>query len=298
MKFDGLLRTTLILGNGFDIDLGLQTKFIDFINSKYFEDQTDNKLINYLKTFKDLDWVDIELKLAKYGEPGSSWTNLKAEYLDLKQRLCDYLSDQKRMKQNYSESISYHLIENVVKSSLDLNIVNYNYTDIAHWLIQLLEKDGLNVSKCKIHHIHGSLKNDNIIFGVHDKQGLINPKYSFLRKSSQDHYGKVKSNEFIDSSERVIVFGHSLGETDQNFFSKFFDTCTSKMVHIYHYDDIDNLTERLDVLTNSSLGDFKSNNNFEQINSKKISLKELKELYHQRPKYKAVDIFPSKNLNY
>lgn len=42
------MNNLLIIGNGFDLDLGLPTKYSNFIESKYFKNRTLGEEVNYL----------------------------------------------------------------------------------------------------------------------------------------------------------------------------------------------------------------------------------------------------------
>ena len=56
----------LVIGNGFDLDLGLPTKYSDFIKSLCFDElcEKDNKLANHLREVHDVkNWIDVEEEL-------------------------------------------------------------------------------------------------------------------------------------------------------------------------------------------------------------------------------------------
>ena len=56
------MRTIVIIGNGFDIDLGLKTSFKDFIGSPHFTKQSFTPLMNKIRNNYKYDdrWCDIE----------------------------------------------------------------------------------------------------------------------------------------------------------------------------------------------------------------------------------------------
>lgn len=69
----------LIIGNGFDIDLGLKTRYSDFIESGYYpikgrmsfdydySDIEEYSLLQYLKmSYSNKRWIDIETSLLDY----------------------------------------------------------------------------------------------------------------------------------------------------------------------------------------------------------------------------------------
>lgn len=57
-----------IIGNGFDLDLGLKTKYRDFIESEPFESilQT-NDIAQYIyHNYKEKNWIDVEKNILNY----------------------------------------------------------------------------------------------------------------------------------------------------------------------------------------------------------------------------------------
>ena len=68
-------NTAIIIGNGFDINLGLPTGYEDFIVSPQFERliNNDNQLAIHLKNSYALkNWIDIEKELALYSLDGAT----------------------------------------------------------------------------------------------------------------------------------------------------------------------------------------------------------------------------------
>ena len=75
-------KNALIIGNGFDLDLGLETKFSNFANAKdYWPENDGSKLSIYLDSKKSIEkWFDLEGELREYATGGSnSFENIKAE---------------------------------------------------------------------------------------------------------------------------------------------------------------------------------------------------------------------------
>lgn len=59
-------QSALIIGNGFDLSLGLSTSYMDFVNSDEFQIllNMQNQLAIYLKVNAELqNWIDIENEL-------------------------------------------------------------------------------------------------------------------------------------------------------------------------------------------------------------------------------------------
>ena len=68
-----MAKKILIIGNGFDIDLGLRTRYSDFANSKIWEQLMENTygldqdLLGALKKAKEKEaWFDIEKTMNDY----------------------------------------------------------------------------------------------------------------------------------------------------------------------------------------------------------------------------------------
>ena len=73
-------KVLLVLGNGFDLSLGLQTSYNSFLESDIFKkkvnikhypnanmDEHDRNIHNYLTMQKrQKDWIDVEMELMKY----------------------------------------------------------------------------------------------------------------------------------------------------------------------------------------------------------------------------------------
>lgn len=62
-------QSALIIGNGFDLSLGLSTSYMDFVNSDEFQIllNMQNQLAIYLKVNAELqNWIDIENELKLY----------------------------------------------------------------------------------------------------------------------------------------------------------------------------------------------------------------------------------------
>ena len=61
-------ENVLVIGNGFDLNLGLETSYSDYLSSKYFKYLLGtNTLARYLESRKkESKWVDIEKELYQY----------------------------------------------------------------------------------------------------------------------------------------------------------------------------------------------------------------------------------------
>lgn len=131
-------------------------------------------------------------------------------------------------------------------------------------------------SKGNLLHIHGSLApNEDIVFGVEDSAKLSKEHVSLYKAHS-----RLKVQEFSDwlnSAERIIFYGYSLGDTDRQYFEKFFrklcsdDSISTELIFYYYgQTSYDNLIWQLQMLTNHKLTQLQILNKIEFIDSSTI----------------------------
>ncbi len=148
-------------------------------------------------------------------------------------------------------------------------IISFNYTSI----IERLTWDKFNDSKGNLLHIHGSLAPyDDIVFGVEDSAKL-SKEHVFLYKAHSPHLKVQKFSDWLNSAERIIFYGYSLGDTDRQYFESFFrklcsgdTTCTELVFYYYGQSSYDNLIWQLQMLTNHKLTQLQILNKIEFIN--------------------------------
>lgn len=283
----GPRKIVLILGNGFDLDLGLKTSYKDFWESEFCPTDYPAPLIHHLNQcwpdkLDAIKWYDLENEFLKYyneiahtrripdiitpeeknfitivdpaclsyGIDGlyyeafntlfqkgilkenpnsvptyilpyredllksSIWRDRKALEL-IKERLCNYLKS--IVGQGYNrESVALNVLfaaEKAKGSGDFLNIYTFNYTELP-----VDYGDGF---KDNVHYVHGSRLNGNIIIGTRDDQA-IDSNYDFLQKSFDPHYNPPALVADLLEADEVIIFGHSIGENDRQYFKAFF----------------------------------------------------------------------------
>lgn len=276
-------KTVLIVGNGFDLNLGRSTSYSDFMASDYFKNLISvdsNILALYLrsKQVSSGKWIDIEIELGNYARLLSSLNadvltrnmrknksfdevqkDFRIEYVSLCSALEKYLNEIEREEgQNIDldELASYKLLIEIANEKRDYNVINFNYTSYIDQLIGYAG-EGRYAPEYRIHKIHGSLGDNNIVFGVQDSFEL--PKeYSFLFKSHSKYQNVVGLPQILKNANKIIFFGYSLGETDYSYFEDFFKDqsksgCDRKSIIFYHYggEAYDDMLWSLRSLTNN-----------------------------------------------
>ena len=138
--------------------------------------------------------------------------------------------------------------------------------------IENIKKEKINkfIKFIKIYYPHGSISNKYIILGVEDDAN-ISKEHIFLKKTCDPNFSKFPINIF-DDCKKLIVFGHSLGQTDHTYFKNFFmkqckPDSVSKNIFISHYGESGyyEIMKQLDSLTDNNIGKLRSFNNLKLI---------------------------------
>lgn len=266
----------MVVGNGFDLNLGLKTSYTDFIESDYFKEMINsgNKFARHLANeFSLNDWIDVENELKIYSKnSGTSRNDFLTEFKELSNSLKLYLMSLKYDELDEKREAYKILSENQEKSIL---IIDFNYTSTISKILRELDVR-IDEDDCSIEHIkiHGSIKSSNIIFGVEDK-ALISPQHIFLKKSVNEDFYPTDFSEAIKNCKYFIVFGHSLGETDHMYFDDFFFEASHKqkgkngqtmILYYYGENSFYNINSQLDKLTLQSINLLKRSNSVQFLN--------------------------------
>lgn len=254
----------LIIGNGFDLNLGLKTSYKDFIESNQFKSLVQNKnamAIYFTKKHEINNWVDIERELTHFSNSiDNDSLNIKEDFKNLKIALMDYLKEAQSKELN-EDSKAFEVLKKEI-FTIDI-IINFNYTDSIFRIVKIL-----NIGDIKNKHwyVHGSIENQDIIFGVQDN-ARVQRTHKFLKKAYNKNYGKYDIKNLFEFENEIIIFGHSLGVTDSSYFT---DYINGRSIHINQYNRLtfhyygesgwDEMIDIIDEYTNNSLTAFRSNN--------------------------------------
>ena len=228
--------TVIVLGNGFDLDLGWDTSYKSFYekHNGWRMHQTDEDgLFQYVIKQVPGNWFDFERTLHEYclhraKEPFSKEDDYKIErdiqdYNTFKDQLARFISDAAKSPIN-KDSYAYRLLEAYVKAKMNrisdsfspIRLFSYNYTPLLDVIHQID-----NNSKVSYTPVHGRTVDHSIIFGFHDDPNI--PKdYRSLQKSMDVNY---KSSNIVSESlqvKTIIFFGLSLGYIDGVYFKNLF----------------------------------------------------------------------------
>lgn len=271
-----------LLGNGFDINLGLKSRYQDFADSSFwpFDQDTNRRMGVFLNKKKsEVDtWFDLEALLGQYAVMASRHP-VASEIIDedkcsfklLVDSFNDYITLQQNTVQPKSDSIAAHLVRHFAADPSQPKIFTFNYTDL-NFISQNITKR----NRFEYHHVHGTCNDNSIIMGFGDElQGVV-PSYNFMRKSFNPHYHPPRIIEEILKAQTVVMFGLSMGNVDYSYFDFFFKrisipehfvSSSMKRVIIFAYMDnsrmsiLNNLYEK----TEGHLGNLHALNNFRMV---------------------------------
>lgn len=248
-----------ILGNGFDLNLGLKTSYSDFY--EYYQSvQSEKSGVNKLKnTISEnyKNWSDLELALGEYTEKLTTLAEFDEVFDDIREHLNIYLKkeeekfdittiNQKRFLEDLVRPEIYlppidksriisHKPSNIV---WNLDIVTFNYTTIIDRILDKNKNTNIGfhanrnipVSLKDIVHIHGNI-DKRMILGVNDLTQLKNKGFhnniDITEALIKDLYNKsIRQNlekrfqEKINNANIICIFGSSIGDTDNIWWQK------------------------------------------------------------------------------
>lgn len=221
----------LILGNGFDLDLGLNTKFRDFVDSDYwpFKNRDENDgLGGFLNHRQKIDeWFDLESAMKEYcmsnGQPSYSEERLvkdKADDKNLVEALKEYLSAIDMTKISL-QSKATELLKNCFASPLGpASIYTFNYTDLS-LIVKTIDPE----AACSPNYVHGTLKS-HIILGFEHNTNIGD--LTFMCKVQRPGYASSGIVKAMNKAKYIIFFGHSFCQIDYNMYFKDFFIKMSK----------------------------------------------------------------------
>lgn len=228
-KTNSVPNRLLILGNGFDLGLGRDTRYSDFVNSRFWPENLKSELFSYLEEKANLEsWFDLESELGRYIQsvrkessayvttrPGRAKQD-RADFKEIVVALIAYLKNVERKDVN-RESIAAKVFSLACRDSAFSKIYSFNYTDLFI-LSRKLELLSIPV----VEYVHGCLADDSAILGINDTEDTLGGLYDFMRKSFNPHYSSHPVSYDLKTADEVVFFGHSLGDNDYHYFQSFF----------------------------------------------------------------------------
>ena len=235
-------NTTIVIGNGFDLNLGRKTSYSDFAKSEEWYDLLDTRRSCFNSGFSDGDsllqaidhaskesqWFDIENEIYQWAKnqevvSPECFVNAKEDFKRLKEALKAYLEriEQKTIDERNMAGDLIHHFFTLKNNPGILDVFSFNYTHLYY------RKQGIFDQRNKIlTYVHGSLDEDIVLGCENYEKAKIKRELSFLYK-----YNMLKKANHIAqklvASNNVLFFGHSINEMDFCYFRDYFKRAAS-----------------------------------------------------------------------
>lgn len=264
-------NVTFIIGNGFDLSLGLKTSYRDFYKHVSSRNLHPNNRIYKAIAEAPETWADFEIALGKYTHyidklPESSRNkeslDLHGELEELRDDLANYLGQQEGSVDTMPSAPSFtyncyfeelptgqaNVINGVLSPPQHIQFVTLNYTEALKKVLTYI-RAGLTspVTLSAPHTIHGTLT-ENLTLGVSDESQL-SPSMSGAERDDLIKPSLIYSMndgrmdtllQMINSSSIIVLFGTSIGETDKyiwNFVNNWLAKSMSRYLIIHKHDE-------------------------------------------------------------
>lgn len=257
----------LILGNGFDLNLGFLTSYKDFVNNKNepgngafpFVKGEDccSKLGKFIQNATSIKrWYDLENILAEYGKRENP-NNFSVDLYGIQFNFGRLLSEAKKTKRKEKNIASdkedyYKLINSLTLYLKSIDLSHPNADSVAARLLKVLfgsiggppviysfnytdlsiigQGLGLDISPDLVNHVHGSLNNNDIILGVGDYAELRD-EVDYMYKTFSEKYHSSQLFQALDTCDTILIFGLALSQVDYPYFADFFKRLASGEVN-------------------------------------------------------------------
>lgn len=232
------MNIVYLIGNGFDLNLGMETSYENFYNY-YFIEKSSNENIEKLKEEikNDIEnWSALEVALGKHTEEIETSNEFEEIRQDIILNLSKYLKKQEESF-DFSKTKKYELITDIctpfiklrngekeffknlltpIKHELaEIDFISFNYTSILDKLIEEYVEKRTSVSQAinsysivkNVKHIHGTL-DERMIIGVNDISQVKNSNFindeDFIQSFVKPEYNKSCSHLVDDECIKLI----------------------------------------------------------------------------------------------
>ena len=203
------MNITFLIGNGFDLNLKLNTRYSDFYKY-YIENDPKDLLSKSIKSDYEM-WSDLEVGLGEFLinidesqideflDSKSTLERMLSEYLTLENQRISF-KDEKAIAEEFKKKIlnffsdfnsldkdHYHQVVGATKETINYNFITFNYTSVLDEIVAAAQKNckpfgnhiagstGYNDVVVLPHHIHGKLTED-LILGLDNVEQISNDK--------------------------------------------------------------------------------------------------------------------------
>ena len=236
------MNITFLIGNGFDVGVGMKSRFKDFFPIYQIQSKDKPENIKQLAQSIGADyetWADFEIALGAYTNKFTSSTknDLIAQVMDFEDDFIKYLKKQEEallfdesvVKNTIVEALTgfykspilpeestdkiFALYQNNSSQEHRYNFVTFNYTSVLEKCLEILpnkevRKRNNNIDKIgEVVHVHGAFDNSPII-GVNDASQLLNQDLAADKRFSdlliKPNLNKLLKKKFDKNASSLI----------------------------------------------------------------------------------------------
>jgi hypothetical protein len=248
------VRILYVIGNGFDLNLGLKTSYKDFYDYYQSIPSPNNKVDNLKKNISNnyKNWSDLELALGNYTQELKTLEEFDSVFEDIGENLAKYLERQEKdfnpklVSQNKffqnlvrpedflpvadrNRILTYK--ERFTNVNWSVDIFTFNYTTIIEKVIgsesikvAFHPNATLHVRVNQVEHIHG-YADARMVLGVNDLSQLKNIDFhnnddvleAIIKERCNKAHRHTIDNQFKEKilvADLICIFGSSIGDTD------------------------------------------------------------------------------------
>lgn len=251
------MKIVYIVGNGFDINLGLKTKYNQFYEYYKEIDSSSERILKLKENINNdyKNWSDLELALGEYTSNLNSLNEFDEVFEDILENLANYLQiEEDKFELNnididkFLDFLCFPEKSLLARDKNDINTYKTNWSS-QNWLVNIITLNYTNIldkiidnrtdnykigtnNKSSIYlngleHIHGYI-NDRMIMGVNDitqiKNSSLHNNRDVLEAIVKSQCNKAHKHTIddkciaqISNANLICIFGSSIGETD-NFW--------------------------------------------------------------------------------
>ena len=281
-------NSIVFLGNGFDVALGIPTRYSQFYkNSKELRVYANkgNNLCQHILDNVDGDlWSDLECGLyqyslsitKKYGEGNEEQAHkFEREFNELRTALFDYLESVAGNPVNVIDEAPV-LGLNIEWNKLNPLFLTFNYSINTACTASMNSRSIYNeddsINETRFIYQHGSIfdtkkgvnhQPNEIVLGIDKTTQCVESHHSFLYKSCQSLHDLEQTLAIIANKLFYVVYGCSVGDSDAIYFRTIFDNnqCGKKYL-IYGFGEkaINDIKANIERICNINMKEFEASN--------------------------------------
>lgn len=291
-------KSLIVLGNGFDVALGIATRYSQFyeksLDLRDYANNGNSLCRHILDNIKEGFWSDLESGLyhyslaitKKYGVGDKEQAEkFEREFNELREALFNYL--------NMAAGATVNVLDeapalglNVEWHKLEPQYLTFNYSintaNTASMNGRYILNGDDSINESRFVYQHGSIYDmqacqnrhpDDIVVGIDPFAQQVEEAHSFLYKTHQRLHNLDSSLGLIREKRFYVIYGCSVGDSDATYFRAIFNSNQNgKTFLIYGYgqDAIESIKANIQRICGISVSSLGANNQVRMLDVKNV----------------------------